>query len=201
MAEKVHEQMVSRTRQEIKEAFIELMEKKGFEGITVRDLTAMAKINRGTFYLHYRDKYDLMEKTQEELLKGFREVISHINPLEALQFIPKNQTYPVVIQIFEYLSQHGRIFKLLLGPKGDPAFPKKWKDTIKKYFFEKNVLQRIDLPEEMIVLREYLPSIGTSIQFGIIEKWLENDMPHPPEEMARTIFQIFKMIGTQINFK
>ena len=43
------------------------MEEKGFEAITVSDLTKKADINRGTFYLHYKDKYDLLEQSEEEI--------------------------------------------------------------------------------------------------------------------------------------
>ncbi len=46
---------VLRTRKTIKEAFVELMEEKGFDAITVKDITTRAGINRGTFYAHYQD--------------------------------------------------------------------------------------------------------------------------------------------------
>ena len=51
---------IIRTKESIREALVELIEEKGFEAITVKDITTRAKINRGTFYAHYQDKYDLM---------------------------------------------------------------------------------------------------------------------------------------------
>lgn len=51
---------IVRTKKDIKETFISLLEEKGFEKISVSDLTEHANINRGTFYLHYQDKYDLL---------------------------------------------------------------------------------------------------------------------------------------------
>lgn len=58
-----NEARVLQTKRMIRDALTLLMEEKGFEGITVRDLAEKAAINRGTFYLHYKDKYDLLEQS------------------------------------------------------------------------------------------------------------------------------------------
>ena len=57
---------ISRTHKMIKEAFFELMDSIGFEKITVQGLTKKAMISRTTFYLHYQDKYDLLDKIENE---------------------------------------------------------------------------------------------------------------------------------------
>jgi AcrR family transcriptional regulator len=199
MTEKAHDKMAARTKQLIKETLIELIEEKSFEGITVKDLTVKAGLNRGTFYLHYRDKYDLMVKIQEELLQGFLQIVLQIDPFDVGKYLSKNIPYPVIVQLFTYLKSHSRIIKVLLGPKGDPAFPKKMKEIIKTNFFENTIKNLITFPEEVAIVKEYLPAIGTSVHFGIIEKWLDNDMPHSPEEMAMMYFNIVKFIKVQIN--
>ncbi|WP_242362097.1 TetR/AcrR family transcriptional regulator [Limosilactobacillus antri] len=51
-----------RTRREIQQAIAELLLQKPFSKITVKDIVDKALINRNTFYLHYRDKYDLIEQ-------------------------------------------------------------------------------------------------------------------------------------------
>lgn len=199
VTEKVHDQMVTKTKQLLKDALIELIEEKGFEGITIKDLTTKACLNRGTFYLHYRDKYDLMEKIQEEILQGLMQIVLQLNPFDAGKYLSKNTPYPTAVQIFTYLKIHSRILKVLLGPKGDPAFPKKMKDIIKTNLFENTLINLITFPKDVSIVLEYFPAIGTSVHFGIIEKWLENDMPHSPEEMAMMYFKIVKLIQVQIN--
>ena len=194
MTETVHDQMVSRTKQLLEDALIELIEEKGFDGITIRDLAAKAGLNRGTFYLHYRDKYDLMEKVQEEILHGFLQKLRQLNPFEAMEYFAKNKPYPVMVQIFQYLKNHGRILKVLLGPKGDPAFPKKMKTLIRDNFSKKLLDNLVNISEDVSIAKEYLPAIGTSVNFGVIEQWLENGMPHPPEEMAMVYFKIINLI-------
>ncbi len=60
---------ILRTRKLIMNAFIELSGKKEFKDITIKDITTEAMINRATFYYHFEDIYDLLEKVlSEELL-------------------------------------------------------------------------------------------------------------------------------------
>lgn len=60
-----------RTRKFIFDSFIELLEKKEFNSIKISDITTGAMINRATFYRHFLDKYDLLEKViKEDLLEN-----------------------------------------------------------------------------------------------------------------------------------
>lgn len=60
---------IKRTQKAIKEALFALIEEKGFEHISVKDITDRAMISRNTFYLHYSDKYDLLNKICDELTR------------------------------------------------------------------------------------------------------------------------------------
>ena len=59
---------VLRTRKLIMDAFIKLSETKEFSDITVKNITEEAMINRATFYYHFQDIYDLLEKVLSEVL-------------------------------------------------------------------------------------------------------------------------------------
>ncbi|MHC0038516.1 TetR family transcriptional regulator [Pseudoneobacillus sp. C159] len=59
---------ILRTRKLIMESFIELSGKKEFKDITIKDITTEAMVNRATFYYHFQDKYDLLEKALSEVL-------------------------------------------------------------------------------------------------------------------------------------
>ena len=54
---------IRRTRQLLQDALVELLKTKSFDEISVQDLVESATLNRGTFYLHYADKYALLEST------------------------------------------------------------------------------------------------------------------------------------------
>ena len=58
---------VVKTKSLIKGAFIELVEEKGFDNVSVKDICLKAQINRNTFYLHYFDKIDLLTKIANEV--------------------------------------------------------------------------------------------------------------------------------------
>lgn len=199
MRENVHDQMVLRTRKLIRDTLMDLIEEKGFEGVTVRNLTLNAKINRGTFYLHYRDKYDLMDNVQNEILHGLQNKLKHVNIMEAISCFSKDITYPPLVQVFQYLKDHGRFLKILLGPKGDPSFSQKIKNLLKSIFYEKMQKNIIILPENISLVQKYLPSVTSSAYFGIIEQWLESDMPHSPEEVASIFLKIINLIRVQTN--
>ncbi|RHW33939.1 TetR/AcrR family transcriptional regulator [Neobacillus notoginsengisoli] len=68
MTETQTDPRVLRTRKLIMEAFIDLSGKKEFKDITINDITAEATVNRATFYNHFADKYELLEKVLSEVL-------------------------------------------------------------------------------------------------------------------------------------
>ncbi|AID41983.1 TetR/AcrR family transcriptional regulator [Staphylococcus xylosus] len=66
----VEDRRVRKTKNAIKQAFIKLLAEKELERITIQDITTLADINRGTFYLHYEDKYLLLSDLEDEILAG-----------------------------------------------------------------------------------------------------------------------------------
>lgn len=86
---------VLRTRKLIMESFMKLSSKKEFKDITIKDVTAEAMINRATFYYHFEDKYDLLDKTLSEVLS--------IN-LESIHFNHRKLDEDTIINIFKALT-------------------------------------------------------------------------------------------------
>ncbi|MBR0630120.1 MULTISPECIES: TetR/AcrR family transcriptional regulator [Bacillus] len=86
---------VLRTRKLIMESFMKLSSKKEFKDITVKDVTAEAMINRATFYYHFEDKYDLLDKTLSEVLS--------IN-LESINFNNSKLDEDTMMNIFKALA-------------------------------------------------------------------------------------------------
>lgn len=65
------------TEIKIQRAFIQLINEEGFERLTVQQLTHLAGINRGTFYLHYLDKFDLLTHYEEGMLAEIAGIFQH----------------------------------------------------------------------------------------------------------------------------
>ncbi|GAE30533.1 transcriptional regulator [Halalkalibacter hemicellulosilyticusJCM 9152] len=65
---------ILKSRQAIQSTFLQLLVKVGFDEITVKNLTEKADIGRKTFYLHYIDKYDLLDKIVDDHIAQLREI-------------------------------------------------------------------------------------------------------------------------------
>ena len=66
---------IRRTKKLLKQALAQLMDEKEFKDITVRDITERADLNRGTFYLHYTDTYDILNKIENEILFNIQSMV------------------------------------------------------------------------------------------------------------------------------
>ena len=70
---------IRKTRAALKGALANLMLVKQVKDISVRELTDLADVNRGTFYLHYKDVFDLLEKTEDDILEEFKETLNEFD--------------------------------------------------------------------------------------------------------------------------
>jgi AcrR family transcriptional regulator len=183
---------VIRTKNSIRNALVELIEEKGFETITVKDITTKAKINRGTFYAHYQDKFDLMTKCQEEIMQGMSDIAKQNIPdviAELGTDSPLNKPFTVFVSIFEYLNVNSEFMKAALGPKGDLSFQTKIKDFMLKTLFE-NDQNSLIKEENLLVPGHFLISYIASAHIGVIQQWLDSERKESPQEMARILSTI-----------
>lgn len=183
---------VIRTKQSIRDALVELVEKKGFDALTVKEITTTAKINRGTFYAHYQDKFDLMNKCEEEILKDMSRIAieNFPNVLVGLETnSPMSAPFLPLISIFEYLNENSGFMKAVLGPKGDLSFQEKLRDFMWETLFGDITPKLID-EEKLLVPSQYLISYVASAHIGIIQQWLNSGRKESPEEMARILSTI-----------
>ena len=183
---------VIRTKESIRDALVELIDEKGFEAITVKDITTRAKINRGTFYAHYQDKFDLMTKCEEEIMLEMSRIAKQIFPgvIAALETnSPTLAPFPLAVLIFEYLNENSGFMKAVLGPKGDLSFQTRLKDFMWNTLFgnDPNALIK---EENLLVPGQYLASYIASAHIGVIQQWLDSGRKESPYEMARILSTI-----------
>lgn len=172
-----------RTKKMIRSALAELIDEKGFLNISVTDLTQRADINRGTFYLHYVDKYDLLEKIENEIIQEIEEETRHLDAVNMMNIDATNEPLPFMVKLFEYFRENSVIIKSILGPKGDPTFDSKIKKFIETNLFEKQKSKNFDVDQALISEEYFIPYI-LSADLGVIQHWLEKGMQESPDEMA-----------------
>ncbi|MFU1798306.1 TetR/AcrR family transcriptional regulator [Paenibacillus azoreducens] len=188
MMEQAKDRRVVRTKAVIRKALTELIDEKGFEALTVKDITTRAEINRGTFYLHYRDKYDLLEQSEQELIKGLIGILSTIDLFDPTD-LDMEQSFPYIVKVIEYMGEHADFLKTILGPKGDPSFHSLLKAMMSEHLFEKNVVPFIK-KENVLVPTQYLVAYIASAHFGIIQEWLMKGRKESPQEIASIMFKL-----------
>ena len=76
MSQQVKGLRLRRTQILLREALIELIEERGFDKLTVQELTERAMVSRAAFYRNYQDKYDLVEQIFTEAMEDLFNVVA-----------------------------------------------------------------------------------------------------------------------------
>lgn len=176
MAQEKMDRRVRRTRSLLLQGLIQLMGEKDVKDISVKELSDLADINRGTFYLHYNDVYDLLSKIEEELFQEFNEILERDLTMNGSRsVIPR----PILFDLFVFLDHNRALARVLIGPHGDMAFVNRLKELVKE-----KLRMLMDNAEHTAEHFDYFYSFMVSGCIGVIECWLNQQSPVPPEEIA-----------------
>ena len=124
--------LIMRTKTAIREALVALIHEKGFGALSVSDITSRADINRGTFYLHYKDKFDLLEQTEADIINDMENIVLQANSLNFADFNSTDNPLPIVVSVFEYMKENATLMHAVLGLQGDFAFLTRLRAKIEK---------------------------------------------------------------------
>ena len=179
---------VRKTRRQLRECLITLLKEKKVQDITVRELTDMADLNRGTFYLHYKDVFDLLEKTEAELQEDFNQLVCKHDAVDL-----KQRPSVIFNEIYSLLYDNADLIEILLGENGDLNFVNRLKQLIREKC----------LKDWMEVFRsgnaaafDAFFSFIVSGCIGLVQYWLQTGLKETPEQMAKlTEHIITKGIG------
>lgn len=118
-----------KTKRSISNAFLQIRSKKPLEKITVKELCELAEISKATFYLHYRDIYDLSYNLQQKVVT---DILSHLeNPKDIILNLQKAH-----IQIIEGYYANQNIVHILFSDSQFSKLPECIESEIKKIVFE-----------------------------------------------------------------
>jgi AcrR family transcriptional regulator len=183
MKEVALDRRIIRTRESIQDAMIDLIEEIGFESISIKDIADRANINRGTFYLHYHDKFDLLDQTEQELIDDLRNILVTEITWGFEEYLNYDRPLPVIVTIFEYIKRKSRIMHAILGLKANPNFQRRMKQAIEANLEQLGLyIKRTN--SELTVPPEYLVSYVSAAHMGVIQAWLERGCQESPSEMA-----------------
>ena len=174
-------QRVTETKERIRNAFFDLYAEKKIDRISIKEITDKAEMNRGTFYVYYKDIYDLLEKTEDELIA---ELIVKLR--ELIPRIIREENINPFLPPLEFYQRYSKFLKILLGANGDPNFIHKIKTILKKTLRELLKREQIQEAENM----EYVMEFISSAMIGTISHWLANDMALPIDQLGEMIKKI-----------
>jgi len=194
---------VLRTKRLLRSVLGELVEEKGLDGITVCDLTDRAGINRGTFYLHYRDKNDLIHSLEDEIVAEVLDVGAGLEgvTLEDLYACYEGDVpLPFAVALFDYLRENGLFVRALIGPQGDPGFQPRFQAAVMGELVPGLLNSRYRI--EMSALTRYYIAYHTGALISIIKFWLDSGMQETSEQMALiTVAIMFMVPGDPIEMR
>jgi AcrR family transcriptional regulator len=176
----------------IREAFFELIEKIGFEKITVSNLTKKAVINRSTFYLHYTDKYDLLNKLETEVLNGVRAILATLDFETILSAADGSGPYPHIVKILNFVKDNERFYTLILSSKGDPSFITKVGELIRSVV--SGVIQENNITSMFKVPVNYVIALFISTITGFLTEWTRTGMKESPYALACIFTDVIRHI-------
>jgi len=184
----------------LRDALIALIQEVGFEVIKVRDITDRAALNRATFYLHYRDKYDLLIKSMYDLLEELETEVG-IPPVKGRDISVDVVLKPLTL-VFEYFARHATFYRVMLCEVGVPSIMIEMQRYIENVAL-RWMTQLQPNQKRAVVEPDMVIKFVSTAYIGVLRWWLENDMPHSAEHMAKQFMNlvslgIFRSIGLEV---
>jgi AcrR family transcriptional regulator len=194
-----------RTRRMLKEAFFALVLEKGYDGVTIEDITDRADLGRTTFYLHYRDKEELLVESIDAIAE---ELIARLPP-EAWRISDGDDSsaaqrdgssiivFDAIHVVFQHAAENVHLYRVFLRGEGARMAQHRLHVIISQKAAEL-INERVQAGE--LTLQPSLPldvfcSYFAGALLATITWWLETSAPYSPEQMADMFRRLFFLGG------
>ena len=165
------------TRMIIEKCFLELLQEKPAAKITVSELCTKAQINRATFYKHYQDIPQLLEKLEEDLFNQIRDMFK--DQAENME--------SMLLDMMRYTRQEWERFMALGSDNGDPGLMTKTFMICYEYAYPLLTRNMPKLPESQRQMLFRFMSQGAG---GILTWWIQDGMREEPEAVVEYIMKL-----------
>lgn len=172
------------TKTLIREAFTTLLTKKPIQSISIKELCELAGINRGTFYAHYQDIYDLREKIENEMYDDVRKALAPLMSEQA-----HATQLEITTGVFQWMKENRDMCAVVLGEYGDKDFLWKMLDLGQMVCEESYHRLFLDASAERIAWFYAYVSWGC---IGLLRRWIDENMKTPAAELAGMAEQLIR---------
>lgn len=177
------------TKKVIRDSLIDLLQSKEIHQITVTDICKKADINRGTFYTHYKDAFDLLQSIEDEL---FNIIIEYIDETPVEEYANS-----LLLRVLELIVENKDLCKILFCKQKDNRILERILSVASKADFEKLCSNSSEFIKSNI---DYFIRYSVGGCISIIQAWLENDLPQSPSELVKIINNINAFDRSLINY-
>lgn len=173
---------VRRTRKWLQEALLSLMLEKPFTRISIAEITDQAQVSRPTFYLHYRNKEEVLEDYLDSMYKNFMD--------DMQPYLDSMIQGKMAVKFFEQIADQAVFLRSLIESEVSNLVMNK----LHKYCYDviKQSLDQSPYPSMEGTIWDYvIASIAGSV-YAMSIRWLQMDMPHTPKEMGSLTMQLIR---------
>lgn len=163
------------------QALTQLLQEKQINEITVKELTDLADMNRGTFYLYYKDMFDMLEKIEDGMFEALDAIIS---PARTRRREPADQTHPVG-SVRLHRGEPGNVPRVLLSPHGDMNFLHRLNEVVREKCLKAWPEIRKEKGEADFDYHYSFVVFGCA---GIIRAWVNRNCSESAEKMAEMAY-------------
>lgn len=189
---------VQRTRQSLRTALLELMKEKSYDAISTEEITERANVGRATFYLHYKDKEDLLLEEFSEMANEKAQVLSEIpfsawlQSAEAGGSRGKKPAPPLLI-LFEHIYENSELYHTLLKSEKSSRIVERIRKiaTVAIVRFVETKAKTDPIPLLFHVPIDFFAAFFSGALLSTVDWWLEEDMRHTPREMTHLFQSLF----------
>jgi AcrR family transcriptional regulator len=195
MTDKPTDRRVRRTRHALENALISLILEKGYDAVTIEEITDRADLGRTTFYLHFRDKEELLMTAIDTMIEDF--LVQHdTQPLTKQKILQNTQPGPerftqyghLIKQIFVHAQENADLYKVMLRGEGSRKAIQRLTE-ISKHEFLRRMRNYPDLQSKVPL--DVLAVHFTGSILELVTWWLEENKPYSIDEMVSYFQQMF----------
>jgi AcrR family transcriptional regulator len=188
---------VARTRRLLRDALFALILEKGYDAVTIEDITERADLGRTTFYLHYRDKEELLLESIEGLIEDLKQQVMPKNLRDWRLFSP-GQPQPLEA-VFQHAADNANLYRIILKGQGAPKASQRVANLISETVGE-ILAQRSEQAgyrERAAVPLDVFAAYFAGALLGFITWWLETRPNYSPQQMSDLFLKLFFLGGFQ----
>lgn len=185
MAEKRNvDRRVLRTRQLLRDALMALILERGYDSVTIQDITDRANLGRATFYLHYRDKEELLVTSLKDI---YHELSARFAPTpgDPLGVLPGQPS----LLAFQHVAENRDLYRVMLKSQGGGSVERQIQKLLAD-IARRRVTTQFPTAAELPIPVEILAQHVAGSLLALITWWLENDLPYDAQYMAETFQQL-----------